>query len=131
MTTPTDQQAPQTAQQTVAGTMGEICWLMSQSPAHKHLFMADLDWFVAPALLLGTYRIFRDPQKPIGVALWGKVSPEVRERLNGGILRLHPAEWNSGEIVRLIDLVAPFGHTDAMIADLKSVVPGIEVGGQA
>jgi cytolysin-activating lysine-acyltransferase len=119
-----------TAQQTVAGTMGEICWLMSQSPAHKHLFMADLDWFVAPALLLGTYRIFRDPQKPIGVALWGKVSPEVLERLNSGILRLHPAEWNSGEIVRLIDLVAPFGHTDAMIADLKSVVPGIEIGGQ-
>lgn len=37
MTTPTDQQAPPTAQQTVAGTMGEICWLMSQSPAHKHL----------------------------------------------------------------------------------------------
>jgi cytolysin-activating lysine-acyltransferase len=64
------------------------------------------------------------------VALWGKVSPEVLERLNSGILRLHPAEWNSGEIVRLIDLVAPFGHTDAMIADLKSVVPGIEIGGQ-
>jgi hemolysin-activating ACP:hemolysin acyltransferase len=54
----------------------------------------------------------------------------VVKRLNSGILRLHPAEWNSGEIVRLIDLVAPFGHTDAMIADLKSVVPGIEIGGQ-
>lgn len=34
-----------------------------------------------------------------------------------------------GEIVRLIDLVAPFGHTEAMIADLKNVVPGIGVGG--
>jgi hypothetical protein len=33
-------------------------------------------------------------------------------------------------ILGLIDLVAPFGHGDAMIEDLKSVVPGIESGGQ-
>ncbi len=34
-------------------------------------------------------------------------------------------------ILGLIDLVAPFGHGDAMIAYLKSVVPGIEIRGQA
>jgi hypothetical protein len=43
--------------------------------------------------------------------------------------RLHPANWKSGEIIRLIDLVAPFGNPDAMIAGLRQVVPAIEIGG--
>ncbi|MCK6442426.1 hypothetical protein [Elstera cyanobacteriorum] len=47
-----------------------------------------------------------------------------------GRKRTLPPKRTGSEILRLIDLVAPFGHTDAMIADLKSVVPGIEVGGQ-
>lgn len=44
--------------------------------------------------------------------------------------RLHPANWKSGETSRLINLVAPFGNPDAMIAGLRQVVPGIEIGGQ-
>jgi hemolysin-activating ACP:hemolysin acyltransferase len=43
--------------------------------------------------------------------------------------RLNPANWESGEIIRLIDPVALFGKPDAMIADLRQVCRGLRLGG--
>ena len=63
-----------------------------------------------PALLQRQYRIFRDDTKqPVGLALWARVSPEVEERLaSGGANKLKPEDWNSGDTLWLVDLVAPF-----------------------
>ena len=36
---------------TVSQVLGEITWLLSQSPLHKNLFISDLEWMVMPALL--------------------------------------------------------------------------------
>ena len=32
---------------TVAQMLGEITWLMTQSPIHKQLFIGDLEWFAS------------------------------------------------------------------------------------
>lgn len=46
---------------TIAAVLGEIAWLMSQSPAHRQLFIADLEWLIMPPLLLGQFRLFHAP----------------------------------------------------------------------
>lgn len=110
----------QVPQKTVAAALGEVAWLLSQSPSHRHsLFVGDLDWLVMPALMHGQYRLFNAQNRPVGVALWAFVSEEVERRLAGGG-RLGANEWRSGDRVWLVDLVAPFGNQDQMLADLQS-----------
>jgi cytolysin-activating lysine-acyltransferase len=103
---------------TLAGALGEAVHLLTQSPAHKHLFLTDLDWAVIPALMLGQFRLFRSGGRVVGLALWASVSDEVDDRLKAGVSRLAPLDWKSGETLWLIDLVAPFGGAERMLKDL-------------
>ncbi|WP_417624702.1 toxin-activating lysine-acyltransferase [Paremcibacter congregatus] len=122
---------------TVARMLGEIVWIMTQSPGHKHFALSDLEWMVMPALLLEQYRIFRNGDQPLGVALWAYLSPEAEEKLKAGAGRLRPDEWavgmtldpedgverKAGGALWLVDLICPF-HTpenkmaDQMLADM-------------
>lgn len=106
---------------TVAGVLGEITWLLTQSNRHRNgLFVGDLEWLVMPAILNGQHRIFRAADKPIGAALWAFVSPEVETRLEQGFGKLKPDEWRSGTQAWLVELIAPFGHSDKMLEELKA-----------
>ena len=51
---------------TVASTLGEIVWLMSQSPTHKHFAISDLEWMIMPPILLRQFKIFRDLLQALG-----------------------------------------------------------------
>lgn len=114
------------APKTVAQMLGEIVWLMSQSPIHKQLFIGDLEWFAMPAVLLEQFRIFYGPNAPAAVALWARVSEETEQRLEGGAHKLRPDEWKAGDRPWLIELVAPFGAQDEILADLSRTVFGGE-----
>jgi cytolysin-activating lysine-acyltransferase len=118
-----DQLQQQAAPSPTMGSMlGDIVWLMSQSPAHKHYALSDLEWMVMPALILGQYRIFRDGKKPVGVALWAYLSKDVEEKLASGAGRMRPDEWSAGSKLNaekgiepgeggtlwLVDLISPF-----------------------
>lgn len=105
---------------TVAQMLGEIVWLMTQSPLHKQLFISDLEWFAMPAILLEQFRIFYGPQTPAAVALWASVSDDTHARLLAGGYRLRPDEWRNGTHAWLIELVAPFGAHDEILNDLKT-----------
>lgn len=115
-TGPDDTQAPQ---KTVAAALGEIAWLLSQSPNHRHaIFIGDLEWLVMPALMHAQYRLFTAKNRPVGVAFWAFVSEEVEQRLVGGG-RLGAGEWRSGDRVWVVDIVAPFGNQDQILEDLQ------------
>jgi cytolysin-activating lysine-acyltransferase len=134
--------APEGAAKTVSAVLGEIVWLMSQSPLHKSFFISDLEWFVMPPVILQQFRLYYDtgtpaepgrPEvagKPIGVVLWARVDAEVAARLATGRAKLRPQDWRSGPEHWVVEIIAPFGpvgdgHTsiaDAMIADLKEKV---------
>jgi cytolysin-activating lysine-acyltransferase len=107
---------------TVAAVLGELVWLMAQSQGHKHLFIADLEWLVMPPILLNQFRVFRTDGKPIGFVLWAACSAPVEERLAGGMARMQPQDWQSGPALWLVDLVAPFGHIEVMLDDLRNTV---------
>lgn len=107
---------------TVSQMLGEIVWLMSQSPLHKQLFIGDLEWFAMPAILVEQFRIFYGPNAPAAVAFWAKVSEETEARLEAGAHKLRPDEWQGGDRLWLIELVAPFGAQDEILADLSTSV---------
>ncbi len=115
-------QTAATPQKTVAQALGEITWLMSQSPLHRQLFIGDLEWFAMPAILLEQFRIWNGPNSPAAVALWATVSDETQARLVAGGNKLRPDEWQNGTNPWLIDLVAPFGAIDEILADLSTNV---------
>ena len=97
------------APKTVAQVMGEITWLMTQSPRHKAIPLGDLEWLVMPAILLRQFRIFYKGEQPVGVALWAMVDKLAAKRIDAGDRRLTAMEWKSGTTMRIVDIVAPFG----------------------
>lgn len=114
---------------TVSHLLGEMTWLLSQSPLHKVLAIGDLEWLVMPALIHQQFYLFRDGDQPVGLAMWAKCTPEAAAKLDGGMIepenRLTLEEWTSGDQVWLVDLIAPFAnaenrHREIMIADLIS-----------
>ncbi|HEX8366909.1 MAG TPA: toxin-activating lysine-acyltransferase [Allosphingosinicella sp.] len=114
---------------TVSHVLGEMAWLLTQSPLHKALALGDLEWLVMPALILRQFYIFRDGERPVGLALWAKCNEAAEAKLERGMIepenRLSLEEWNSGPAIWLVDLIAPFAsqenrHREIMIADLIS-----------
>lgn len=104
---------------TVAGVLGEMAWLLSQSPNHRHaLFLADLEWLVMPPLMHNQYRLFYGKGQPVGVAFWAFVTETVEQRLAAGG-RIGTDDWRSGDRLWLVELVAPFGNQEAMLEDLR------------
>ena len=105
---------------TVAGVLGEITWLATQSPRHKALFIYDLEWLVMPAIILKQFKMFYKGDRPVGCILWGKVSDDVAARLEQPNFRLKPQEWRSGPHIKIIDIIAPFGAEEELKAQFMA-----------
>jgi cytolysin-activating lysine-acyltransferase len=139
-------EAPAGAPRTVAEALGQVVWVLSQSPTHRELPIKDLEWSVMPAIVTEQFRIFRFgplpgldrsaveklaptgmalgaiEQLPLGVALWARLSPQAEERIESGE-RLRADEWKSGDRVWLMELVSPFATpqnklVEVMLLDL-------------
>ena len=109
------------APKTVAQVLGEITWLMTQSPRHKAIPLGDLEWLLMPAILLRQFRIFYKGEQPVGVALWALADELVAKRIDAGDRRLAAVEWKSGTALRIVELVAPFGGEAEMRAQVGEV----------
>ncbi|HWT11591.1 MAG TPA: toxin-activating lysine-acyltransferase [Allosphingosinicella sp.] len=112
---------------TVSHILGEMTWLLTQSPLHRALSIGDLEWLVMPALIHSQFYVFRDAERPVGLALWAKCDAAAERKIEAGMIetenRLSPEEWASGEKIWLVDLIAPFAdaenrHRQIMLADL-------------
>jgi cytolysin-activating lysine-acyltransferase len=114
---------------TVSHLLGEMTWLLTQSPLHRAFNIGDLEWLIMPALIHQQFYLFRDGPQPVGLAMWAKCTPEAVAKLDKGMIepanRLTLEEWASGDQVWLVDLIAPFANgenkqRELMIADLIS-----------
>lgn len=130
------QAPPKGTAPTVSHLLGEMTWLLTQSPLHRAMQIGDIEWLCMPALLKQQFYLFRDGDQPVGLALWAKCGPVAEKKLQAGMIepenRLTLEEWDSGERVWLVDLIAPFAtiqnkQREIMIADLISgPLKGIE-----
>jgi cytolysin-activating lysine-acyltransferase len=104
---------------TLESVFGAISWLMLQSPAHRHLFLADLEWLIMPALQSKQFRLVRQENKPVAYVSWASVNEETEARIKQGMTKLKPAEWQQGESLWIIDVIAPFGGTQQVFKQLN------------
>ncbi len=111
---------PSGADKTVATILGEIVWLMSQSPEFKQYLISDLEWLVMPPILLRQFRLFYHEGRPAAVVLYARVSPEVDARLEASAPTLRPEDWKSGDTVRAIRTIAPFGGAEEFYREFLS-----------
>jgi cytolysin-activating lysine-acyltransferase len=134
--------APAGAAKKVSEVLGEIVWLMSQSPIHKRLFIQDLEWFVMTPILLKQFRLFYAKDRPLGVVFWSYANDEVAAMLAEGTTKLRPQDWDcrprpaapgqsagaDSTQVWVVEVIAPFGGAEEIVKDLKAkVFPGREV----
>jgi cytolysin-activating lysine-acyltransferase len=125
----TVQPGPEARPPTVSHLLGEMTWLLTQSPLHRALAIGDIEWLIMPALIHQQFYIFRDGDRPVGLALWAYCAEGAEAKLERGMIepenRLTLEEWNGGPNLWLVDLIAPFAsaenkHREIMIADLIS-----------
>ncbi len=102
--------------------LGQVAWLMMNSPLHKHLFLTDLEWLVLPPVMLKQFRIFRRDGMPIAYASWARLTEDAEARMTSNVRKLAPGDWNAGDRLWLIDVVAPFGGHEAVLNELKDKV---------
>ncbi|MEY9524040.1 hemolysin-activating ACP:hemolysin acyltransferase [Bradyrhizobium japonicum] len=107
-----------------AASIGDMVVVLSRSPAHKHSFLADIEWMVLPPVAAGQFYIAEAMHKengfraPVAVATWALVSEEVDLWLQqqNGARRLRPDQWKCGEIAWLIDVA---GSTEGVHSALQ------------
>ncbi|MCF3639021.1 toxin-activating lysine-acyltransferase [Rhizobium sp. TRM95111] len=105
----------------IRSTFGQVVLAMSVLPRYRHHSIADLSHLVIDPLARDRIAIAQQKGEdgepnaaaPAAIAIWATVSPEVdskiREQIAGGSfpVRLKAEEWASGEIARLLDVIAP------------------------
>ncbi len=106
--------------------VNQVLGLMLLSPAHKHLFIADLEWLVLPPVMARQFRLFRKDGRVIAYASWALLTEEAETRFSDGgtrgVRRLAPADWTAGDRLWLVDVIAPFGGADGVIKELREKV---------
>ena len=98
--------------------LGPALWLYARDARKKFTFIADQDWLVMPPLVLDQCKLYMKGEVPWAFCTWAYVSDEVNARLGSHIPKIAPHEWKSGNHLWLIDVVAPFGGLDEIVADL-------------
>ncbi len=100
--------------------LGPALWLYARDPVRKYMFMGDLDWMLLPPMVLDQCRLYSQSGLPFAFITWAFVDDKVNERMLLKHPKIAPHEWNSGEHVWLVDIVAPFGKLEETVKDLQA-----------
>src|SRR3989442_14455807 len=98
-----------------ASLLGQVAWLMMQSPVHRHLFLADLEYRVAPPLLLQQFRLHRRDNVPLSFVSWPLLTEEVEKRFQTGAWRRQHDDLRYRDRFLLDDLGAPHGGLEVVM----------------
>lgn len=94
---------------------GDMMFLAFRSPRHARMPVAQLRTYLEPPLLLGQFRLFRFDGVARGLYTWGWLGRDAERRLLTGE-DLRPEDWNSGDRLWIIDIMAPYkGMTASMV----------------
>jgi hemolysin-activating ACP:hemolysin acyltransferase len=128
--------------------VGQVTLALAGLPRYRHQSLADLQSLVLEPLVrdriaIATPRGDADAEgdRPAadlgqlaGIAIWASVSEDVdakiREQVEAGVfpVRLKPQDWTSGELVWLLDVIAPTRRlATAVLANFRQVATGRQV----
>jgi len=121
----------------IHSTFGQVVLAMTAVPRYRHQTVSDLTHLVLEPLIRDRVAIAApkpknqgDPPGALaGIAIWASVSEEVdrkiREQVKSGSfpIRLKADDWTSGDIVWLLDVVAPSQKlSTSVLANFRQVV---------
>ncbi len=119
--------------------LGPIIVLYLQSQHRRYQFISDIEWLVFPPLVRDQCKLYMKKEYPVSFVSWAFVNEEVEKRMlaNGGKLR--DEDWNSGNKICLVDIIAPFGGVEKILKDIQQnvfpeqvvhlLVPDLKTGG--
>lgn len=102
--------------------LGEIAYLMINSPLHQSYRLADLESYFLTPIKLNQFRIYRRGTRPVGLATWAYLKPDAASGYVDDTRELRPDDWNAGTEPWLVDFMAPFGGVREMVRDLRENV---------
>lgn len=102
--------------------LGPAVWLAAKETQLKSLPLEAVDGRFLPPILLDQCRLYTRGGIPYAFLTWALVSDAVDARLRSGQPGLNPHEWQGGEHLWLIDVVAPFGEGETSIEDCKATM---------
>lgn len=90
--------------------------LAMRTSKYRTLFISDLAWRILPPLMLGQYQFMLDQDgRTVALVTWAKLNAQTAARLDNPLtFRLQDREWQSGDMVRIIDVISPMGHEDEL-----------------
>lgn len=93
---------------------GDFFFLAMRSRHHQQMDIATLASAAVPPLMSDQYKIFRFDGVPRGLFTWARLSRDAERRyVTGGGLRNE--DWQSGDRLWIIDLIAPYRGLTASI----------------
>lgn len=102
--------------------LGLVSALISASPQRANTSMTYLAQWVKPAIAHRQIRFAFDEQgSPLAYWLWAQLTSEVLHRLRSPGDLLHECEWNEGEHVCVVDLVAPYGYVRDVVHHIRCI----------
>ena len=100
--------------------LGQMALLAMESPIHQHVSLNALKTMLLPAVVRGQFKIFHFKGKLSGFITWAYLSDESFNKYVNNNMTLSSEDWDSGERVWIMEVVAPFGHYNMIINELES-----------
>ncbi len=100
----------------VLADYGAVFFLTALTRYHRRRSLEEVFVTMEPALRLGQYKIFQSGGYPRAFVTWAGLAPDVEKKFSVDHIGLEPHEWNSGTSTWLVDLIAPFGQIDQIVA---------------
>jgi cytolysin-activating lysine-acyltransferase len=99
--------------------LGAAALLMMRAGGYRDLTPAEIEGRVLPALLANQARVFLYGLQPIGMVTWAHLAPEAETRLVSEGALPKAEEWSRGDRIWIIDVIAPFGGSQAMLDKVR------------
>ena len=99
--------------------LGEATFLFLNSPSHLHYRLHQFAAHAMVPLRLNQFRIYRGPKGPVGFVAWAWLDAGRAARYASGDTVLSADDWRSGPELWFIEFIAPFGHAQRMVDDLR------------
>jgi len=101
--------------------LGIAALLLEKSPYHSQWPLYDADIELVPPLIFDQCKFYFDPQQnPVAFVTWSNITQDTKTKLveHGGQMAWE--DWNNGPLLLFNDFVAPFGHTQEIVKDLRN-----------
>lgn len=99
--------------------LGEVVSLFGNSRLHLGYTVADIATYVLAPMRLKQYMIFRTKKGPVAYIAWAYLSDQVAALYEAGEREIQPDDWKGGSQLWFVEFVAPYGHAQRIIDELR------------